>query len=148
MGFLQSLECLCVVGQSLTATSNSNIVSLATADPASAKAKISGSCTISATATYERGTNASLVGVGSIGSKLLGDLATRCSIVGRGVIGHQLTMNHNLIEKLSVNGRVFCGVEKLAGEFNSFDCLEKLYPSASDIYNSGFIASTEDTFPD
>ena len=137
MGFLQSLECLCVKAGSSSVTAQGAVLKAKlTCSPAVSRVKIQASSSITAPVTRPRATSVNLIGVANISSVLSANATNRKNIIiGEAKINPGLTANYSVRERfqseINLNPKF---LDKFNGPIGDFGCKQKIYPVA-DISN-------------
>ena len=127
---LKILECLCVKKVDTEASSTSSISAKATCVPATLKATVSGSSSISATITRARSHSLTITGFGDVNSKLSARVSSfNSSLSGDGNISEGMTAQYSLKQTVENEGSISSNLNKIVGNFDDFKCVEKLYPS-------------------
>lgn len=138
MGFLQSLECLCVKAGSGSINAQGTVIkATATCNPATLRSKVIAVGAIVAPIVRPRSTSASINGAAKISALLSADANISAKTQAVGSINPKLTVNYSLRKKVeSITNLNPKFLDKFAGRFDDLECKQKLYPIA-DISNGG-----------
>jgi hypothetical protein len=138
VGFLDSLQCLCIKPVNANVTGSGNFTQpKINCVPAVLKTNIVASSTITAPIVRLKEGSADISFSANISAKLNLELCLRSTVSSEPTILENLTANYNLREKLITDSNgVVTYADKFAGIFENFECLQKLYPIA-DISSNG-----------
>jgi len=144
MGFLYELECNCMKISSGTLAASGSVFrpNFICAEGALI-ASLSGTATLTADNQRLRTTSVSMSGVSTVESFLSGDLASMVfDASGVASLEEGLTVDYGASHTVVGSGSTQATTDKIAGTFDDFNCLQKLYPTADiSVTGNAFIRS-------
>lgn len=109
-------------------SASGSLVTSLTCATGALRADITGSATLTVDNIYERGTSGDISALATVEAKLSGDIVNDASVSGQAVLEDGISVEYSLSESITGSGTDSAYLEKLAGTFTQFSCLQKLYP--------------------